>query len=170
MNWDMVGALAELGGAVAVVASLLYLARQVRDSSLQSQRNRYFQLNREAMGFAEAMAHHKDWGELAFRGVTDRDSLGPSEAMRFNSGVLQIFRTYEAMYHYSLEGGVHDWGAGGLQAMMTDVIGLPGIQRYWADRKHWFSPEFRAEVDRLLPLTTATMLDSYSDPSSAGAS
>jgi hypothetical protein len=29
MNWDALGALAELGGAVAVVATLIYIARQV---------------------------------------------------------------------------------------------------------------------------------------------
>ena len=169
MNWEMIGALAELGGAIAVVTSLLYVARQLRDSSAQEQRNQYFQLNREAMGFAEALAHNEEWGELVFRGSTARESLSPPEAMSFNSGMLQLFRAYEAMYHYSLEGGIHDWGAGGLRAMMTDVIGLPGMQRYWADRKHWFSPDFQAEIARVLPKTSATMLDSYVDASAAGA-
>ena len=33
MNWDALGAIAELLGAIAVLATLLYLARQIRESS-----------------------------------------------------------------------------------------------------------------------------------------
>ena len=35
MNWDAAGAIGEIVGAVAVIATLVYLARQVRDSSTQ---------------------------------------------------------------------------------------------------------------------------------------
>ena len=30
---------------------------------------------------------------------------------------------------------------------MKDVVASPGVQQWWADRKHWFSPRFQAEVD-----------------------
>ena len=33
MNWDALGAIAELLGAIAVLATLLYLARQIKESS-----------------------------------------------------------------------------------------------------------------------------------------
>lgn len=33
MNWDMIGALGELIGALAVVLALFYLAHQLRDSA-----------------------------------------------------------------------------------------------------------------------------------------
>ena len=36
MNWDAIGAIAELVGAVGVVASLLYVATQVRTSNRAS--------------------------------------------------------------------------------------------------------------------------------------
>jgi hypothetical protein len=36
MNWDAVGAIAELTGAIGVIASLLYLAGQVRSSNRAS--------------------------------------------------------------------------------------------------------------------------------------
>ena len=37
MNWDAVGAIAELLGAIGVIGSLIYLATQVRSSNLASQ-------------------------------------------------------------------------------------------------------------------------------------
>jgi len=37
MNWDAVGAIAELLGAIGVIASLVYLATQIRQSRDQMQ-------------------------------------------------------------------------------------------------------------------------------------
>jgi len=39
MNWEAIGALGEVVGAAAVVLTLLYLARQVRDGSKQIRLN-----------------------------------------------------------------------------------------------------------------------------------
>jgi hypothetical protein len=33
MNWDAIGALAELAGAVSVLGTLIYLAKQIKDNS-----------------------------------------------------------------------------------------------------------------------------------------
>jgi len=37
MNWDAIGAVGEVVGAVAVVVTLLYVARQIRQANAQSQ-------------------------------------------------------------------------------------------------------------------------------------
>ena len=39
MNWDAIGAIAELLGAVGVIASLVYLAGQIRHSREQMSQN-----------------------------------------------------------------------------------------------------------------------------------
>ena len=39
MSWDAIGAVAELLGAIGVIASLVYLAGQIRDSREQMSRN-----------------------------------------------------------------------------------------------------------------------------------
>ena len=39
MNWDAIGAIAELLGAVGVIASLVYLAGQIRQSREQTHQN-----------------------------------------------------------------------------------------------------------------------------------
>jgi len=44
---------------------------------------------------------------------------------------------------------------------MTDLVGMPEMQKYWADRSHWFSPEFVAEVERIIPEASPTMMESY---------
>jgi hypothetical protein len=161
LNWDMVGALGELIGAAAVVLTLVYLARQVREASQEAQRNRFAHLNGEISRVADSWGADAEISDIVFRGLADPVSLTPHEAFRFNSSVFRMFRAWEAVFQYSVEGGVHQWGADGFQKAMTDLVGFPGMQKYWVDRRHWFSPDFIAEVDRLLPTTTGRMAESY---------
>ncbi len=58
-------------------------------------------------------------------------------------------KVWEASHHYSLEQGVHDWGAQGLKATFASYMAFPGMQQYFEARRSWFSPEFQAEVSRL---------------------
>ena len=45
MNWDAIGAIAELLGAIGVIASLVYLAGQIRQSREQMRAATYQQLH-----------------------------------------------------------------------------------------------------------------------------
>jgi len=161
MNWEMIGAIGEIAGAVAVVVSLVYLARQIRDSSVQDRRTQYTQLNRDFLQFNDWIIRDAGYGDLIYRGIRDRDALGPAEILRFNAGMLGQFRAQEALFHYHREGGVHDWGADAYASTMIDWVGLPGVQAYWHDRRHWFSAAFGEEVDRWMAQQSQRLLDGY---------
>lgn len=161
MNWEMIGAVGEVCGAIAVVLSLLYLARQVRDSALQDRRNQYTSINRDFVQFTHATSRDQSLAEVVFRGMLDRSSLSPAEQYRYNAALLGLFRAQEAMFHYHREGGVHDWGFESYRATMIDLMGLPGIQAYWKDRRHWFSTEFQGEVDKYLKEGPGVFLAAY---------
>ncbi len=47
---------------------------------------------------------------------------------------------------------------------MTDIVGSSGAQAYWHDRKHWYSAEFRSEVEALLAKDNPLLTDSYARP------
>lgn len=147
MDWTMVGAIGEVAGAAAVVVTLFYLARQVRESARQDRRVQYAQLNRDFLQLPSAVAHNESFADVFFRGAVDPTSLSESERARFYSGVLITFRAVEALFHYHREGSIVDWGADSHRAAMIDLMGMPGFREYWKDRKHWFSMEFQREVD-----------------------
>ena len=54
MNWEMIGAIGELVGAAAVVATLFYLASQIREASRESKSSRWGELNNEMALCAES--------------------------------------------------------------------------------------------------------------------
>ena len=64
MNWDMMGALGELVGAVAVVLTLSYLAHQVREASKEAQRNRWGDLNSEISRVADSWGGNDELSEI----------------------------------------------------------------------------------------------------------
>lgn len=161
MNWTMLGAVGEILGAIAVVLSLVYLARQVRDGALEQARARWLEVNREVTTYSDSIAHDGEWADIVFRGWHDRDALTPVEVLRFNAGHLKLFSNWEAVFHYSREGGVHDWGAEAFLRRMEDMVGLPGLQAYWKGRRHWYTEDFASQVDRLMEKSPPQMLKSY---------
>ena len=102
MNWDAIGAIGEVLGAVAVVVTLAYLALQMRQNTKALTTSMY----ESAMGgFNEVIAFHNSdptTSSLARRGWLDPSGLSEDEAFRFNmlvrymaNHMYKLFRLYE---------------------------------------------------------------------------
>jgi hypothetical protein len=161
LNWNAIQAVAELLAAFGVLASLLYVASQVRAASLEEQRSRYNELSTKLTDISRDWSVNDVLSDIVFRGFRDPGSLRPNEIFRLYSSIFGVMKAWEASYHYSLERGVHDWGAGGLRATMSSLTALPGVQHYWSERRSWFSPEFQAEVDRMIASGAPRMDEAY---------
>jgi hypothetical protein len=79
MNWEPIGALAELVGALAVVGSLLYVGRQFRHASTQTTHDIYQQTVNNFSASPEN-------AELVWRGNNDPERL--SDAERYHYSML----------------------------------------------------------------------------------
>ena len=150
VDWTVVAAVAELLGAAGVIFSLLYLGRQIKLSAQSERRARYDTLIREAIAWNRNVATQQDLAGIVFRGAADPASLDPEESFRFYLMLHPIFRTFESLILYGLEGEVHDWGPESFRRAMADFVGMPGVRAYWAGRKHWFAPRAQAEIDRMI--------------------
>jgi hypothetical protein len=167
MHWDVVAALSQLAGAIAVVATLYYLARQVRESSKEARRNRWCELHNEISRVADSWAENDRLSDVVYRGFIDYGSLTPQERFRFYSSLFRLLRSFEALFQYSREGGVYGWGAEGFRKTMADILGFPGTKTYWDHRRHWYSREFQAEVDLLIGGARAVAREAYESDAAA---
>ena len=116
MNWDAIGAIAELLGAVGVIASLVYLAGQVRSSGNQAKAAA--DQSRQAAVQSVVNKMNDFYNQVAAAGTADlwvRGSKGlteladEAEQVRFSGFLFSMFRPYEELYHYRQEGLVNDW-------------------------------------------------------------
>jgi hypothetical protein len=92
MNWDAIGALAELAGAVGVIITLVYLAVQIRQSSsLVAQNNKLLDVS-VANSIIDAqnelsriLACDQTVAGVFWKGLDDRSSLPDGEKKQFDS-------------------------------------------------------------------------------------
>ena len=168
MNWEAVGAVGEIVGAGAVVLTLFYLARQMRESAYEARQNqvelrrtRYDALNRELARTVSEWASNPELAETMLRGHRNPASLTETEVFRFYASLQRFFRNLEALFVYSAEGGIHDWGAEGWRSCLCDYLTFPGACAYWEDRQHFYSGAFQAEVARLMTDTRGVMAEAY---------
>ena len=119
MNWDAIGALAELAGAVSVLGTLIYLAKQIKDNSkllstsiYETAMEGYNNINKWSIG-------DPDLAQLTRRWLTNDDTeMDSSEKFRLDmiqrvyaNHIYKLFRLYE-------DGVLHEkeWQNAGLEA------------------------------------------------------
>lgn len=107
MDWDALGAIGELVGAVAVVASLVYLARQIRQNSSlveQSAAAAQAQAAIVSAGHGAAafrwLAGDPELTRIWFTGVAAADQLSEEELRRFD--LLLVAQLIEIDANYAL--------------------------------------------------------------------
>lgn len=104
MNWDALGAIAELLGASAVLVTLLYLTAQLRQNTKTLNSN---QSNTVMAGFNEmniAVFSDPETSRICNVGFVDTDALTGEEKNRFFFMLNGFFNIYRNLYHQYLDG------------------------------------------------------------------
>ena len=106
MNWDAIGAVAELLGAIGVIASLVYLAGQIRDSREQMSQNTravragaYQQFQEQLQTTMVRVLSVPSLEGVVFRGMADPETLSEEEAGRFAWWLIGVFMVYENAHY-----------------------------------------------------------------------
>lgn len=97
MNWNAIGALAELAGALAVVATLFYLAAQIRSAKVVN-RNLSFNAIFDGVSRHSTEMARPENGDILVRGLTDFDGLSGPERFQFDM-LMSSFMNYIEMTH-----------------------------------------------------------------------
>jgi hypothetical protein len=152
MNWSALGAISEFLGALAVVASLVYLAAQVKANTRQSRHDASRDLAVRISEVSIAVASTREMGELLLRGGGDHESLDRVDHVRFRGLMNALFRGLEQQYLLREEGALGDdeWVA--VESIVSDFATLPGVRQYFSDRGQWYTPGFLEVVWRNTPL------------------
>ena len=100
MNWEAISAIGQLVGALAVVISLIYLAREIRSNAREARLASMDTVNR----WLGQLVVHADLNELYYRGVQNFQSLERADLVRFSSLMDQLFDIYEEIYYSGWRG------------------------------------------------------------------
>ena len=158
MNWDAIGAIAETLGAVGVIASLVYLAGQIRQNTAQMDRaertargDSYQSTLGMIQSTSEAVRVDGEASEIMRRGLLDLRDLTEAESYRFNWLMgSHLFAWDNALYQYH-HGVLADDRWVLIRNMIAYYLRLAAFRDFWKSYAHdTLSPEFVALVEEIL--------------------
>ncbi len=155
MNWDAIGAAGEVGGAIGVIITLVYLAVQIRQNTRAMR----------ASSAREILFRFSDWHrdnvkDAEWRRVYDRSledpmaEFTPAEWNQMNSLGKTLFHILEAQYVQSrFDVGTGDEIEAHLRGARTLLDTLPAWRKFWEEEAatgHW-TEGFAEYIEKLKP-------------------
>lgn len=142
------GAIGEMIGGAAVIATLIYLAIQVKQSNVSTHRNMYAHAATAVSNYWLTLA--KDPGLYgAFTSMLrNPESLSRQELDQGYLVLDSYLALMESYYLHNLEYGEEisqqRWGR-----ILRRMLSLPGGRQYWSDRRSSFHDQFATYVDQI---------------------
>jgi hypothetical protein len=150
MNWDAIGAVGEIAGALGVILSLVYLASQIRSQNTESRLAVVTEWTNQWNGWTASFADNPQLSELWVKGSWDFLSLNPAEAVQYSAHCGRFFRIAEGLHRQFSQGRLEDGAWRGLARTLEDMALLPGVKTWWTKRGLWYSDEFISFVQPLI--------------------
>lgn len=155
MTLQDLGNLGEFLASIAVIASLVYLAVQIRQNS-RLVRSAIDQAQTDAHGrYLALLAQDADLARLCRRGLRS-EPLGEDEAFRFSWLMHHVFaQVQSAFFHY--QNGIisaEQWATPRRVAALW--LTSPAVRAWWRRENRIFREEFVRHVDRELVADAGT--------------
>lgn len=154
MNWDAIAAIAEGLGAVGVIATVIYLAFQIRQNTQSIQGSTAQSIMSQEIGLYALLAKH---ASVYRRGCANLTELDSDEIVVFEYLVSaeqsQMYSAYVQFHKNQIPESL--WRA--YIADWMDKLQIPGFQFVWADIKHVYPDEFCQCLEEIKknPMVTA---------------
>jgi hypothetical protein len=130
MNWEAIGALAEVFGAVGVITTLLYLSFQVRQSVKDTRASAIQQLGRDYADHSAVVMSDENVSAFV-KGLTSYSSLLPEERLKFDACATGYVNLVEHTLYHTEAGRLTE-----VVEMLQNYLGprllaYPGFEEWW---------------------------------------
>ena len=158
MNWEAMGAIGELIGAIGVIVTLVYLAFQIRQNTRQLEQNERTAIATAVSNSATAYRENRryiytsaEMSEIVLRGFASPQSLDETEQYRFRLVTQNTMDALWDLYSQTVTTGFspETWETQGV-GLVKRVFPTPGGRWFWSNYRDDYTREFRSEIDRIL--------------------
>ena len=161
MNWEAIGAVGEIIGATAVIATLIYLAIQVKDSARAARSAAITDATTAMQAFYQELGSSPQASGLFLGGMTNPESLSRETEFQFIMLVHSVFLGFQRSFFLAQEGTLDVGLRDSIGTAVHAVSHLPGTRLYWRQRKSYFQPEFVSWIEGLLDQEPLMDMDAY---------
>ena len=151
MNWEAIGAIAELIGGIAVLATLIYLAVQIRQTNRMQRQQICIEQTNRCCAAGHVIATDSEFADIHQKALLGK-ALTNNEFVRLSGFLFSVLTDFEEMYYTNKAGGQPEFRWQSLQLHVhTQLKPNTGGNDWWRSMKSsFYTPEFIQRVDRLL--------------------
>jgi len=158
MNWDALGAIGELVGGAAVIASLIYVGLQVRQNTRElketSNREIAIQNDRILDVLLTEPDARKTWAtatENAFAGTMNNSAKLDEDGLNCWCLLMyRIFNNFHSTFHTWKAGTLDDAHWAKIQAIIAFYLATPMGREFWhSSREGWWDAAFIEHIDQM---------------------
>ena len=148
MNWDAIGAIGEVGGAIVVVATLIYLARQIRESTQATRIAAYHSATEQLWSVGVAVSTDPGLAEILAKTFAGGiDSLALPDRMRLEFALGSLYFGYESLLALHERGFIDAELWQNVIENNLRLLGSPLGREYLASRHGSISRRLEALID-----------------------
>ena len=139
--------IAEITGAVAIVASVIYLGVQIRANTkaVRSQAH-YNALSLAQRPFEMAIAD-QNLADLIETSYASPEKLSEQQWFRCGNYLFMQFNSWEYLYYQNRDSSIPTQLWVGADAYFRDLVATkPGLKKFWSEYQHAFDDPFRTYV------------------------
>jgi hypothetical protein len=147
MNWEALAAIGEIVGAVGVIATLGYLAIQIRQNTKSLRASTFQGAVRDVVETLDQVAGDAELTRIWFTGIRGFESLPLEERQRFSVYTTSLFRRLENVVYQTDQGMLDPACWEGLRANLKHTLSQPGGIAWWKRARHLFNQQLREYVE-----------------------
>ena len=156
--------IAEIVGAFAIVLSLVYVGDQVKDSAAATRSAAVNDASAAVRSWYLEIGSNRQASDLWFNAMTSPDPLSTHDEFQFMMSMHAVMLGFQQSYLLVEEGTLDADYRDSITFALVAVKDLPGMARYWRQRRGFLHRGFAEYVDSLLSQDSVDTLDMYKRP------
>jgi hypothetical protein len=155
---------ADVIGGIAVVVSLIYVGIKVNHSTSAIRSSAANDATVAMQSWYLEMGTNRQASDIWFNAMTSPNPLETHDEFQFMMSMHSVLLGMQNSYLLSREGTLDEEFREAVTTAIVAVKELPGMNRYWSQRRGFFHSEFAEYVDDLLLQGSIETLDMYKRP------
>jgi len=158
INWEALGAIANLFAAIGMIATLIYLSIQIRQNTKAVRSSSIQNLVQNFSTTAQAAVENEYIVPLLLKANAGPDRLTEEERGRLHFWFIMTFRRFEGVYFQRDLGIVDAHVIDGFERSHLAILMSKSAQAWWANSKGVFNSGFVSYMEDLLEKGTPETL------------
>ena len=152
MSLETLNSVAQIVAALGVIASLFYLAMQIRQNTKSQRSVVVDSLTSSLINLLGPQAHDVEFTRAFARVIKDWGGASDEDRARSVAVLLAVFKLSENAWFQKCQGTLDAEQWKGWDAYARTYFHLPGVQSWWQLRRGAFAPGFRDYIESSQPI------------------